>query len=263
MDTQLLLPYVVDAKRIIPNDLIRSSLFTISNHNQKREYFSDKMLFTFGQTEINYRGEELRQDDQDVWMQLIFLASKSQNASVEFMPYRFMSEIGWPGRTQYRDKLKECLERMTATKLGIKNKEHKAGLAISLVRKFLWRDETGEATKKWTVWLEPEVVKLFENQNYSKLEWEQRKKLTPLAKWLHSYYTSHHEPYPVSVPTLMKACGSKTKTLKHFKMMLKDALVDLVQVRLLREYFIDAKNILHVKKHHRVVLNPGSKIHVF
>ncbi len=254
MDAELFLPYIVDAKRIIPNDLIRSSLFTISNHRQKRDYLSDKMLFTFGQTEINYRGEELRQDDEDVWLQLIYLASQNQNSSVEFMPYTFLSEIGWPGRSQYRDKLKECLERMTATNLGIKNKEHKAGLSISLVRKFSWRDDVGDPIKKWRVWLEPEILRLFENQNYSKLEWEQRKKLNPLAKWLHAYYTSHHEPYPVSVPTLMKACGSKTKTLKHFKPMLREAMVDLVQVKLLRDFFIDAKNILHVKKCHRHIM---------
>lgn len=248
MEEHLLLPYVVDKNRIIPNDMVRSSLFTISNHNRKREYYTNQVLYTFGQTELTYRGEELRQDDEDVWLQLLYLASSNQSSMVEFMPYSFMADLGWPKRTQYRDKLKLCLERMTATKLSIRNKSIKTGLAISLVRKFTWIDDEGNSIKRWKVCLEPEIIKLFANNNYSKLHWEQRKKLNPLAKWLHSYYNSHAEPFPISMLTLQKACGSKTKSIRHFKVMLRDALLELVQIGCLRTFFIDARNHVTVRK---------------
>ena len=37
------LPHIPSGKRIIPNDLIRSSLFTVVNHKLKREYIKEKL----------------------------------------------------------------------------------------------------------------------------------------------------------------------------------------------------------------------------
>ena len=151
-------PSVGDTRRVIPNDLIRSSLFTISNHKMPRLYFKANPLYTFGETAIVYTGEELRQDDEDVWMQLIHHASKARSNHIEFMPYTMMRELEWPRRTQYRDKLKSILVRLSATNIAIRNKALHAGLSLSLIRKFTFTDESGSPMKKWKVWLEPEIV---------------------------------------------------------------------------------------------------------
>lgn len=243
---QLSLPKIPQGKRIIPNDLIRSSLFTVVNHKIARGNYKEKEIFAFGNTLINYTGEELRQDDEDVLLQLIQFYSKCSEDSITFLPYTMLRELGWPARTQYRDKLKCSLNRMSATNITIINKVLKEGLSLSLVRKFRWRDDNGSMLKHWAVWLEPEIVKLFSNMSYSKILWDQRKKLKPLGKWLHSYYTSHAEPYPIKVSTIHKASGSRTKAIKHFKPILRDALVELKMINFLEEFWIDALNRVHV-----------------
>jgi hypothetical protein len=245
---QLVFPHIPQGKRIIPNDLIRSSLFTVTNHNIKREYIKERDLFTFGNIKISYTGEELRQDDQDVWLQIIYLFSNAKDCYVDFLPYTILNHIDWPARTQYRDKLKDCINRMSATNISIYNKALNQGMTLSLVRKFAWKADNDERLKRWQVWLEPEIIKLFSGMNYSKILWEQRKKLNPLAKWLHSYYSSHAEPFPIKVATIHAATGSKTKAMKHFKPALRIALCELVQIGFLETFFIDMKNLVFVSR---------------
>jgi hypothetical protein len=247
---QLSLPEIPHLKRIAPNDLIRSSLFTVGNHRQKREYLKQQTLYSFRNTEITFTGEELRQDDEDVWLQLISLASESQTNKIEFLPYSFIRSLGWPQRTQYKDKLKEILSRLSATDVGLINREFKDGFNVSLVRKFAWT-ENGENLKVWRVWLEPEVVRLFSRlgETYTKINWDQRNKLKPLAKWLHAFYSSHEFPLPMQLTKIMKLCGSKTKSKKHFKPIVRNALVELVQINFITpDFFIDAQENIHVTR---------------
>lgn len=242
------LPQVGDHRRVIPNDLIRSSLFTVSNHNTPRTYVKDKLLYCYGNTEISYRGEELRQDDEDVLLQLIHTVKKQEDFAVDFMPYSFLGGLDWPQRTQYKDKLKESLSRLVATEIRLTNETLKSGFSFSLVRKFAWFDDAGQALKQWKVWLEPELVHLFQDNNFTKVEWQQRRRLKPLAKWLHSFYSSHREPDPIYMTVLRKATGSKMKTMKHFKVCLRASLLELAQVGFLRDFHIDAENRVHVSR---------------
>lgn len=245
---QGLFPRIPMGKCIIPNDLIRSSLFTVTNHNIKREYIKDRKLYAFGETRITYTGEELRQDDEDVWLQIIALFSHVKNHHVEFLPYTLLNKIDWPARTQYRDKLKDSINRMCATNITISSKNLKKGMSLSLVRKFQWQDDDGQRLKSWQIWLEPEVVKLFSNTSYSKILWDHRKKLNPLAKWLHSYYSSHAEPFPIKVATIHAACGSKMKAMKHFRAALRIALHELKDVDFLEDFYIALNDLVFVTR---------------
>jgi len=68
------LPIWRDDRRGMPNDLVRSALFTIGNSRQKRSFRRDTVIAALGELEITYTGEELRQDDEDVFLQLVHLA---------------------------------------------------------------------------------------------------------------------------------------------------------------------------------------------
>lgn len=251
VETPFELPHVPNNKRIIPNDMIRSSLFTIANHNCQRVYLKNHKVASFRSTDIVYTGEELRQDDEDVWLQLIYIASQSKESAITFRPYAFLSQIGWPQRTQYRDRLKTSLTRMSATTLEIFNHYFEKGIGFSLVRKFEWYSDNKQLSY-WKVWLEPEVIKLFSElgKMYSKIHWEQRKKLKPLAKWLHAFYSSHAEPEPIHLLRLMALSGSKTKNIKHFKEIARDAFLELIQIGFLNNdvcidehYFVSVSRV--------------------
>ncbi|OGT32624.1 MAG: hypothetical protein A3C44_04510 [Gammaproteobacteria bacterium RIFCSPHIGHO2_02_FULL_39_13] len=249
-DLAFTLPSIPFDKRIIPNEMVRSALFTIGNHNASRPFLKNIKVSSFRSSEIRYTGEELRQDDEDVWLQLIYLASQTQKTEVNFKPYSFLSDMGWAQRTQYRDRLKASLTRMSATSLEIYNHQFEKGIAFSLVRKFEWYSDDKKLSH-WRIWLEPEMVKLYSElgKMYTKVQWEQRKKLGPLAKWLHSFYSSHAEPDPIHLMRLMSLSGSKTKSIKHFKPILRNALKELMIVGFLtQDVFIDEQYYLVVTR---------------
>ncbi|MDO3377064.1 plasmid replication initiator TrfA [Geoalkalibacter halelectricus] len=85
-----LLPQWSEAERAAPNEILRSALFTARNRNQPRPYLKESPIVVIGEGEIRYRGEELRQDDELVWLHLLHLAKgKALGECVEFTPYAF------------------------------------------------------------------------------------------------------------------------------------------------------------------------------
>lgn len=246
------IPYSPNGKRIVANDLIRSALFTVANKKEKRTFFKDEAIAAYGQTLIKYRGEELRQDDADVFMLILhalshdFFVIDYNEMSIEFMPFSFIRLLGWPKTSYYKQMLFEILSRLSATSLTIKNKDTLAGIVVSLVRKFEFEDAHGEGLKNWKVYLENEIIILLKPNGYTKINWDQRLNLTPLAKWLHAFYSSHEKPYALKVSTIFYLCGTRTKKLSHFKENLRGALNDLVKIGFLRDFYIDVSNTLHV-----------------
>ena len=71
---QMQLPIWNDATRRIPNEIVRSALFKAKNRNTKREYLKDADIVVICDGQIKYTGEELRQNDEIVWLELIHLA---------------------------------------------------------------------------------------------------------------------------------------------------------------------------------------------
>ena len=95
-----------------------------------------------------------------------------------------------------------------------------------------------------------ELGKLFE-RGFSRIEWEQRRKLLhkPLAQWLQFYYASHAKPVPVSVTFLRDTSGSATQVLWKFRQNLKAALGQIQAVGVISDWQIDSKtDLVHVTR---------------
>jgi len=88
--------------------------------------------------------------------------------------------------------------------------------------------EIDEETKIYKVAIDQITGRLY-SVGWSGINWEQRQLLRgkPLALWLHGYYASHAEPFPVKVETLHRLCGSKEKILYNFRHQLRKALDEL------------------------------------
>lgn len=238
-----------EPKRAAPNEIVRSALFNIRNHRIKREYCRDIPIVVLGDGEITYRGEELRQDDLDVWLQLMHLARganisqldiENNNPTVKVIPHSFCIAIGWPTTGYYYDKLEQTFGRLSATELLIKSKRLKRGVGVSMIRKREIRTEDqSERLSEWLIWLEPEIVALFAGNYFSAIDWKIRKKLSSLGKWLQAYYQSHRDPFAVKVETLMEACGSSTNNVTDFRKTLKSALKELYDVGYLDKWHIN------------------------
>jgi len=219
------LPDWPETMRAIPNEIIRSALFNARNRKKPRMYLKDVDIVVIGDGQITYRGEELRQDDELVWIHLLHLAKKRQlGECIEFTPYSFVKEIGWPISGQSYVRLRTCLSRMQATAINLVSNRLGIGISVSLIHEFKWAEENSRILKKWQVWISPKMQSLFSDRCYTMLDWEKHKNLPRgVASRLHGYWASHREPYPIKVESLKKLCGLEIKD-KHFKEILVEAL---------------------------------------
>ena len=242
------LPLWSDARRGIPNDLVRGALFTVGNCRAERAFRKNIKIATLGGVDVSYTGEELRQDDEDVFLQLVHLARLIPlGGAIQFTAHSLLKSLEWATNKPSYDRLKRTIQRLNAT--GLEISSNTGGYSGSLIRNFDWREEDGSSSRAWTVRLEPKIVSLFGHVKYSQIIWEKRLQLGNLAKWLHSFYYSHAQPYPMKVETIHLLCGSTTKSRAKFRQLLKKSLNELLTVEFLTEGAINpADDKVYVKR---------------
>ncbi len=83
-----------------------------------------------------------------------------------------------------------------------------------------------EKTSEYVITLNPRLKALFAPDQYTQIQWAIRRELEghQLAQWLHGFYSSHAQPYPIKVETLHRLCGSETERMDHFREKLRKAL---------------------------------------
>jgi len=228
------LPLWSEARRGIPNDLVRGALFTVGNCRAERTFRKNTKIATLGGVDVSYTGEELRQDDEDVFLQLVHLARLIPlGGEIKFTAHSLLKSLAWATNKPSYDRLKRTIQRLNAT--GLEISSNSGGYSGSLIRSFDWREEDGSSSRAWSVRLEPKIVSLFGHVKYSQIIWEKRLQLGNLAKWLHSFYYSHAQPYPMKVQTIHLLCGSTTKSMAKFRQLLKKSLNELLDVDFLEE----------------------------
>ena len=246
----LQLPLWHEKVRGLPNPMARSALFTVGNKTEPRLYYkSHKTIQTLSGYVITYRGEELRQDDEDVFLQLVHLARNHPlGERVDFAAYTLLKELNWSKSSEGYNRLRGTLDRLQGTSLRITSQHPgEGGYQGALIRKFAWKDDENAPLTKWVVYLEPEIVKLFSPNGYTHVFWEQRLRLkSSMAKYLHGYYASHEQPYPMKVVTLQMLSGSRAARLTDFRKALRKALALLVIERFLDSWSIDRSDLVHV-----------------
>ncbi|NCN70795.1 MAG: TrfA family protein [Rhodoferax sp.] len=243
-------PLWPDVMRSLPNEILRSALFNARNRSNPRVMMKNEPIAIIGDGRITYRGEELRQDDETVWLQLVHLARHHVAGQlVEFTAYSFCKEISWPiGKRSY-DRLKESFRRMQATGLDVYSKRLDRGVSLSMIPFFEYVDsETQKSLPRWRVRIAPELVDLFGNDHYTRIEWEQRLQLPDgLATWLHGYLASHRIPHPIKIDTIALGSGMNTVEKTELRRLIKRALTNLVDCGFLLSFEI-ARDLVTVKR---------------
>ncbi len=231
------LPDWHEGQRAMPNEILRSALFNCRNRNQPRLYMKDTEIAVIGDGQVFYRGEELRQDDELVWLHLMHLVKKHPlGECVEFTPYAFVKALRWPIKGQSYERIRIILSRMQATAIRIQSRRLGSFISVSLITKFRSRNDQNETLSRWQVWVGEEMRCLFDEEFLTRINWELRKSLPDgIASKLFGYWASHRQPFPVKVETLHKLCGSEM-TIKHFKIELKKALELLDRVGFLESW---------------------------
>jgi hypothetical protein len=243
------LPLWEGALRCVPNELLRSALFNARNRKQPRADLKNQEIAVLFDGSITYRGEELRQDDETVWLQLLHLAKEQPlGQTIEFTPYSFLKAIRWPTDKNSYARLRECLDRMQATALGVYSKRLGDGVSLSMLPVFSWHDENKQTLKKYRVQVAPQLVELFGTDHFTRIEWDQRLALpVGIATWLHGYFATHKEPYPVKLSTIKRGAGFTTGDPSRVRQLVEAALKELEKVGFLESSEIDG-DLVRVKR---------------
>jgi hypothetical protein len=248
---QLFMPFCSPEFRQVPNEIVRSALFTCRNRKTPRENFKKKQIAVIGDGSIIYQGEELRQDDETVWMHIIYLARGVQlDEPINFVPHTFLHDIRWPTNGAGYDRLRTSLDRMAATGMIVSSARLGRAVNVSLIRKIEYSCEIeGKVVplKIWSVWIEKEIRILFDPEYLTCIDWGMYHELgSGVAKKLFLYWSSHRSPFPLKIETLMDLCSTRS-TRKEFKRTLSEALAELQAVGFLSCWKV-TNNLWSVKR---------------
>ena len=244
------LPLWPEVMRSLPNEILRSALFNARNRKNPRLMMKSEPVAVIGDGRISYRGEELRQDDETVWLQLVHLARRHVAGQlVEFTAYSFCKEIDWSINSKSYLRLKECLRRMQATSLDVYSKRLERGVSLSMIPFFEYEDSESQKTlPRWRVRIAPELVELFGNNYFTRLEWAQRLQLPDgLATWLHGYLATHRVPHPIKIETIAFGAGLTETSKPELRRLVKRALTNLVNCGFLTEFDVQ-EDLVTVKR---------------
>ncbi|WP_338109723.1 MULTISPECIES: plasmid replication initiator TrfA [Pseudomonas] len=209
-----------DEVRGVPNVTLRSALFG-SSRSASNAFLQRAEIYTQRPTQMRYTGPRLDQGDLDVWITLLHIARQKQmGKSFKTSAYELLKLQGKTDAGSNRKTLYKRLFRLAAGTLEISAKCHSytGGLIDSIHR--------NDQEQKLVITLNLELSNLFGPNDFTHIDWSVRRALNskPLAQWLHGYFSTHAEPYPVSIGTLMMMASSINSSASSREQNLRRAL---------------------------------------
>lgn len=237
------LPLWPEPKRGAPNSFIRSALFA-AIQSKDRQFIKEAVLASQDGITVKFTGEQLNQADLDVWETIVHLAREHPLGTFcSFTAHGLLKALGLPTGNSQHKQLHSTILRLTACAVEVthEGKTYFGPLIMSGAK--------DELTRHYGVELNKGIIRLFGENQWTALDWQQRQALRgqPLAQALHAFYSSHREPYAVKLATLKAYTGSRNKQAASFKRQVRAALDDLVSVGFLASYEI-AGDLVRVRR---------------
>jgi hypothetical protein len=254
--TRIQIPLWSDEHRPVLHDLVRSALFTCGQ-KEARADLKAKPIYALEHIKITYTGEELRQRDYDVYLQILHLSRgatvDNRQEWVEFNARALIKLLGWTQNTRSLVELRETIRRLTACALEVARARSKTSVPVvyggPLLLKYAGAQEGSfDEVTFWKVQINIEVAAQLKPGDYTRIDWQVRSQLSPLEKWLHAFYSTNQTPYPMKVETIHKLCGSRMAELKSFRRAIKAALERLQEVGFLTTWEIDETDKIKVSR---------------
>ena len=225
------LPMEVKEHRAAPNICLRSALFGVVKKGRRRS-LEDEVIASQDGYQVAYSGERLDQIDLNVWLAVKHLCSPYPlGTEVCFSAPTLFALLGKSDGQANRELVKRSLRRMSKGYVEM-DQSGKRGFGGHLIDWWAW----DEKAYVFRVILSPKMAPLFGRDCYTLLDIEQRQKLSrELSLWLHCYWSSHDQIYPISTEVLHQLCGSEAKNMREFRRELRKSLDELVCISFLKE----------------------------
>jgi hypothetical protein len=227
------LPLWPEPARGVPNSTLRGALFA-AVQGKGRQYLKGELLAVQQGIEIRFTGMQLDQSDLDVWEQALHLARMHPlGTRCDFTANAFLKALGRKTGRSDHEWLKDAFRRLGGCLVEITHNNLTYG--GSLLE--FYRDEH---TQLYRLEINSKMKALY-TAGWTATDWHQRRTLgrKPLALWLHGFYASHADPFPLKVETLYRLSGSTEKRLRDFKRRLRAALDDLQATGAITGYEIE------------------------
>lgn len=229
------LPLWPEPKRGTPNSFIRSALFA-AIQSKDRVFLKEATLASQKGITVKFTGEQLNQEDLSVWETFAHLARQHPLGHLsEFTAHGLLKSLGMHTGLSQHKQLHSTIIRLTACAVEI---THEGKTYFGPLVKSGLKDEL---TSHYRIELNRELIRLFGENQWTALDWQQRQGLRGkhLAQALHAFYSSHRQPFPIKLDTLRSYVGSKNFQKAGFKVKLRAALDELMKIGFLSNYAID------------------------
>lgn len=239
------LPLWPEDLRVCPSSVLRSALFAVVRRGRRRA-LEGEILATWEGVTIRYTGWRLDQGDLDVWLAALHLArTHNLGVRVPVTVNEMLKIMGRPTDGRSHEWFKSAIRRLTACAVEITRQQRTYW--GSLIEKGARDEETGD----FVIVLNPELAVLFEDDDFTWLDWEIRRSLEmDLAKWLHGYIASHRatqkSPHRIGLARLRTLCGSETEELRRFRQQLREAMAELHAAGVVKAWRITPSDALEV-----------------
>lgn len=215
-----------------PNAFLRAALFGIGN---ERRYLKNAKLECPSNVSITYTGEELKQYDLNVFLQLLHIQGGEHKGQIEgqecckFKEREFLQAIGIKGKSgQNKKNFDESLTRLRGGTITLELQCYDK----EADEKYTFKYQGGLIMRRASmrgghlVQLDPALRRLFEG-GYTTLDWEKRQRLKgDMARWLYDYVRSGG--YAIRLENLQKRMGS-TRRLAAFRYDVNEAMRQLAK----------------------------------
>jgi hypothetical protein len=233
------LPLWPEPKRGTPNSFLRSALFS-AIQSKDRQYLEEVTLASQGDVTVKFTGRQLNQEDLTVWETLVHLARQHPLGNTcEFTAHGLLKALGLPTGGAHHRTLHSAIIRLTACAVQVTHggKTYFGSLIESGAK--------DELTHHYVVKLNRDIIRLYGASQWTAIDWQQRQKLRrkPLAQALHAYFSTHRNPYPVTLGFLQKITSCKNAQAASFKRQCRTALNELVRIGFLQNYSMDGDRV--------------------
>jgi hypothetical protein len=236
---QMFLPGMDEFMRAMPNHIARSSLFAPVARGRKKIH-KDTVLVSRGDALIKFWGEQLDEEQADVWMQAMHEAIKIQlGEAVIINRAAFLKAIGRNTSGENYKWLHRSMEALAFAMLVIEvTKDGKPKLAIGKTRAIHMIDgfDYDDETEAYTLRVDPRWRAMYGNREFTLIDWEKRLKFGPrqdMAKALQRLVATSTDPVQRYGLDWLKKKLEYTGRLRDFKDALEKAMRELERMAII------------------------------
>jgi hypothetical protein len=245
--TQMYLPGMDEAMRAMPNHVARSSLFAPVGRGRKKQHAGTKLV-SRADASIQYWGEQLDEAQADVYMQVMYEATKHPLGEPFVINVAaFLRAMGRSTSGRDYEWLFKAMRAMSIATLVIETHRPNGhgGYKLGQARSFHlveWFDYDADA-EAYMVKIDPRWQRVYGSKEFALVDWEKRLQITQgqdMAKALQRLIATSDEAVQRYALEWLKAKFEYASPLRKFKESLRAALSELERLAIIKSGKVEA-----------------------